>query len=63
MEKEQKMSKHKDIGSAFLVKMMLDYAPYDVVVFAKTEEGAINKAKRKFPAYEIISASFIRHCL
>lgn len=63
MEKEQKMSKHKDIGSAFLVKMMLDYAPYDIVVFAKTEEGAISKAKRKFSSYEILSANFIRHCL
>lgn len=63
MEKEQKISKHNVIGSAFLVKMMLDYAPYDVVVFAKTDKGAISKAKRKFPAYEIISASFIRHCL
>ena len=63
MEKEQKMSKHNVIGSAFLVKMMLDYAPYDIVVFAKTDKGGISKAKRKFPAYEIISASFIRHCL
>lgn len=57
------MSKHNVIGSAFLVKMMLDYAPYDIVVFAKTDKGAINKANRKFPSYEIISASFIRHCL
>ena len=63
MEKEQKMIKQKVIGSAFLVKMMLDYAHYDVVVFAKTDKGAINKAKRKFPSYEILYANFIRHCL
>ncbi len=63
MEKEQKMLKQKVIGSAFLVKMMWDYAPYDIVVFAKTDKGAIGKAKRKFPSYELISASFIRHCL
>jgi len=42
---------------------MFDYAPYDIVVFAKTDKGAIGKAKRKFPSYELISASFIRHCL
>lgn len=51
------------IGSAFLVKMIWDYAPYDIVVFAKTDKGAIGKAKRKFPAYEILSANFIRHYL
>lgn len=49
------------IGSAFLVKMRLDYAPYDVVVFANTEKGAISKSKKKFPDYEILSANFIRH--
>ena len=51
------------ISSAFLVKMRWDYAPYDIVVFAKTDKGAIGKAKRKFPNYEILSAIFIRHCL
>lgn len=51
------------IGSAFLVKMRWDYAPYDIVVFAKTDKKAIGKAKRKFTAYEILSANFIRHCL
>lgn len=51
------------IGNAFLVKMRWDYAPYDIVVFAKTDKGAMGKAKRKFPAYEILSANFIRHCL
>lgn len=51
------------MGSAFLVKMRLGYAPYDIVVFARTDKGAIGKAKRKFPDYEILSANFIRHCL
>ncbi len=50
-------------GSAFLVKMMLDYAPYDIVVFAKTAKGAIGKAKRRFPSYEVLSANFIRYCI
>lgn len=54
---------HAVIGSAFFVKMRLDYAPYDIIVFAKTDKGAIGKAKRKFPAYEILSANFIRYCL
>jgi hypothetical protein len=49
------------IGSAFLVKMRRDYAPYDIIVFAKTDKGAMGKAKRKFPAYKILSADFIRH--
>lgn len=50
-------------GNAFLVKMRWDYAPYDVVVFAKSQKGAIGKAKRKFPAYEVVSAHLIRHYL
>ena len=51
------------IGSAFLVKMLWDFAPYDIVVFAKTDKGAIGKAKRNFPNCEILSTSFIRHLL
>jgi hypothetical protein len=51
------------IGSAYLVLIRWDYAPYRVVVFAKTKQGALGKAKRKFPSYEILSAEHIRHCL
>lgn len=51
------------IGSAYLVLMRWDYAPYRVVVFAKTERGALGKAKRKFTDYEILSAEYVRHCL
>jgi hypothetical protein len=45
---------------AFLVKMRGNYAPYDIVVFAKTDKGARGKAKRIFPQYEILYVYFIR---
>ena len=57
------LKRHYVKGSAFLVKMRLDYAPYDIVVFAKTAKGAIGKAKRRFPSYEVLSANFIRYCI
>jgi hypothetical protein len=60
---EEKIQALPVIGSAYLVLIRWDYAPYRVVVFAKTKQGALGKAKRKFPSYEILSAEHIRHCL
>jgi hypothetical protein len=63
MNTVENYAKQGVIGSAYLVLMVWDYAPYRVVVFAKNEKGALEKTKRKFPNYEILGAERIMHCL
>jgi hypothetical protein len=45
---------------AFLVKVLWDGCPFDLVVFAKTERGAKGKIKRKYNS-EITSLKLINY--